>query len=60
MNHLEHTRQLELQRASFKAEFEKPEMLAHARDPKVPYFDKSKDKMDSYLSRFETYVTANI
>ena len=21
---------------------------AHARDPKLPYFDDSKDKMDSY------------
>ena len=26
---------------------------AHARDPELPYFDNSKDKMDSYLSRFE-------
>ena len=25
---------------------------AHARDPKFPYFDDSKDKMNSYLSRF--------
>ena len=32
---------------------------AHARDPKLPYFDNSKDKMDSYLSRFEKYATAN-
>ena len=30
----------------------------HARDPKLPYFDDSKDKMDSYLSRFEKYPTA--
>ena len=34
-------------------------MLAHARDPKLPYFEESKDKMDSYLSRFEKYATAN-
>ena len=32
---------------------------AHARDPKLPYFDDSKDKMDSFLSRFEKYATAN-
>ena len=32
---------------------------AHAHDPKMPYFDDSKDKMDSYLSRFEKYATAN-
>ena len=32
---------------------------AHARDPKLPYIDDSKDKMDSHLSRFEKYATAN-
>ena len=49
--------QLEVQRASFKTELEKPksEKLEHARDPKK----ESKDKMDSYLSRFEKYATAN-
>ena len=31
----------------------------HARDPKLPYFEESEDKMDSYLSRFEKYATAN-
>ena len=29
------------------------EKAAHARNPKLPYFEESKDKMDSYLSRFE-------
>ena len=53
--------QLEVQRATFKTELEKQksEKLAHARDPKLPYFEESKDKMDSYLSRFEKYATAN-
>ena len=41
-----------MQRASFKTELEKQksEKLAHARGPKLPYFEESKDKMDSYLS----------
>ena len=47
-----------LQRAVFKVELEK-QKAAHARDPKLPYFDESKDKMDSYLSGFEKYATAN-
>ena len=54
--------QLEVQRASFKTELEKQksEKLAHVRDPKLPYFEESnKDKMDSYLSRFEKYTTSN-
>ena len=61
MKHLELMGQLEVQRASFKTELEKhkSEKLAHARDPKLPYFEESKDKMDSYLSSFEKYVTAN-
>ena len=61
MKHLELMRQLEVQRATFKTELEKQksEKLAHARDPKLPYFEESKDKMDSYLSRFEKYATAN-
>ena len=59
--HLELMGQLEVQRASFKTELEKQksEKLAHARDPKLPYSEESKDKMDSYLSRFEKYATAN-
>ena len=61
MKHLEFIGQLELQRASFKTELEKQksENLAHARDPKLPYFKESKDKMDNYLSRLEKYATAN-
>ena len=53
--------QMNLQRAVFKVELEKQkaEKAAHARDPKLPYSDESKDKMDSYLSRFEKYATAN-
>ena len=61
MKHLELMGQLEVQRATFKTELEKQksEKLAHARDPKLPYFEESKDKMDRYLSRFEKYATAN-
>ena len=61
MKHLELMGQLEVQRATFKTELQKQksEKLAHARDPKLPYFEESKDKMDSYLSRFEKYATAN-
>ena len=61
MKHLELMGQLEVQRATFKTELEKQksDKLAHARDPKLPYFEESKDKMDSYLSRFEKYATAN-
>ena len=61
MKHLELMGQLEVQRATFKTELEKQksEKLAHARDPKLPYFEESKDKMDSYLSRFEKYATGN-
>ena len=35
------------------------EKTAHARNPQLPYFEESKDKMDSYLSRFEKYAVAN-
>ena len=35
------------------------EKAAHARNPKLPYFEESEDKMDSYLSRFEKYAVAN-
>ena len=61
MKHLELLGQLEVQRATFKTELEKQksEKLKHARDPKLPYFEENKDKMDSYLSRFEKYATAN-
>ena len=59
IKHLELVGYLEMQRASFKTELEKQksEKLAHARDPKLLYFEESKDKMDSYLSRFEKYET---
>ena len=52
---------MNLQKAMFKVELEKQktEKAAHARDPKLPYFDESKDKVESYLSRFEKYATAN-
>ena len=52
---------MHLQKAVCKVELEKQkaEKAAHARDPKLLYFDESKDKMDSYLSRFEKYATAN-
>ena len=45
MKHLELMGQLEVQRASFKTELEKQksEELAYARDPKLPYFEESKD-----------------
>ena len=61
MKHLELMGQIEVPRASFKTELEKQksEKLAHARDLKLPYFEESKYKMDSYLSRFEKYATAN-
>ena len=50
MKHLELMGQLEVQRATFKTELDeqKSEKLAHAQDPKLPYFEESKDKMDSY------------
>ena len=43
--------QMNLQRAVFKVELEKQkaEKAAHARDSKLPYFDESKGKRDSYL-----------
>ena len=36
------------------------EKAAHAGNPKLPYFEENKDKMDSYLSRFDKYAVANI
>ena len=61
MKHLELMGLLEVQRTSFKTELEKQkaEKLAHARDPKLSYFEESKDKMDCCLSSFEKYATAN-
>ena len=51
-------RQVELQKVEIEHSKSK-DRTAHARDPKLPYFDDSKDKMDSYLLRFEKYATAN-
>lgn len=50
---------MNLQKAVFKVELERQqaERSAHARDPNLPYFDESKDKMHSYLSRIEKYAT---
>ena len=54
-------RDRELKRTELETERESTlsEKLAQVRDPKLPYFEESKDKMDSYLSRFEKYATAN-
>ncbi|MCG8096943.1 MAG: DDE-type integrase/transposase/recombinase [Candidatus Thiodiazotropha endolucinida] len=53
--------QLEIEKAKLELEFQKQKVgkVANARDPKLPYFEEGKDKMDSYLSRFEKYATAN-
>ena len=36
------------------------EKATHARSPKLPYFEKSKDKMESYLSRFENKLDKSL
>ena len=61
MQNQELKNQLKLQKANFKVELEKQnsEKSARARDPKLPYFDESKDKLESCLSRFEKYAMAN-
>ena len=61
MDIMQQTAYLVVNSISFKTELEKQKSkkLAHARDPKLPYFEESKDKMDRYLSRFEKYATAN-
>ena len=61
MQHKELKNQLKLQKANFKFELEKQksETSVSARDPKLPYFDESKDKMHSHLLSFEKYATAN-
>ena len=48
-------------RIALEAELEKlkSETHAHARNPKLPFFEESKDKMDSYISRFEKYAVVN-
>ena len=35
------------------------EKSSNPRSPKLPYFDEHTDKMDSYLSRFESYAMSN-
>ena len=37
----------------------KAEKATYARNPKLPYFEEAKDKMDSYLARFEKYTIVN-
>ena len=37
----------------------KAEKAAYARNPKLPYFEEGKDKMESYYARFEKYAIAN-
>ena len=41
-------------RIALEAELEK-----HARNPKLPFFEESKENMDSYISRFEKYAVVN-
>ena len=35
------------------------EISSNPRSPKPPYFDEHTDKMDSYLTRFESYAISN-
>ena len=35
------------------------EKSTNPRSPKLPYFDEHTDKMDSYLTRFESYAISN-
>ena len=35
------------------------EKSSNPRSPKLPYFDDHTDKMDSYLTRFESYALSN-
>ena len=54
--------QKEIERAKLetaKLEAAKNDKGNVGKDPKLPYFDENKDKMDSYLARFEKYATAN-
>ena len=55
---LELSHKIELHKADTEQSKSK-DRTAHARDTKLSYFDDSKDKMDSYMSRFEKYATAN-
>ena len=55
---LEVAHKIELQNADIEQSKSK-DRTAYACDPKLPYIDDSKDKMEIYLSRFEKYTTAN-
>ena len=47
-------------RIVLEAEIElKSETHAHARNPKLPFFEESRDNMESYISRFEKYAVVN-
>ena len=35
------------------------EKSSDPRSPKLPYFDEHTDKMDSYITRFESYAISN-
>ena len=35
------------------------EKSSNPRSPKLPYFDEHTNKMDSYLTRFESYAISN-
>ena len=37
----------------------KAEKATYARNPKLPYFEEAKDKIDSYLTKFEKYAIVN-
>ena len=39
--------------------WEPKEKSSNPRSPKLPYFDEHTDKMDSYLTRFESYALSN-
>ena len=48
----------ELERLEAQKALTQPRETIKARAPKIPYFNEGKDEMDSYLSRFERYATA--
>ncbi len=61
MRELEISRSLEIARAERDASDSKIRTTGSDNSPrsKLPYFDKDKDNMDSYLARFERYAEAN-
>ena len=52
---------IRLEIVSSRAKFRlmKAEKAAYALNPKLPYFEEAKDRMDSYLARFEKYAVVN-